>query len=342
MEELIERISDVVGPKWTSLLKELKMESNTRYKIEAKFPSGENKFKLWSKEALNLWKMKPYIANLTEEETIRKLLQIMRNIEPLKQIALETGFKMFTDQQTVPIPSTSTVVGGAAEAYVQESYSGRLHSTLPALPMVSTMSSAIPSMAQWQPHPVQVKQHKAYGGDYGLPMPVTRVGEEVTRGDAYSMASLVTDQHHTLAPCTQTNGFTTNAEGATAVTPTVIRDPCDEKIYIEDRYHKYALLDASQRMLRNTWEMLGPKLKVPVEVIQKLETKERNVHERYYKLFIEYVKTHRGNATFKELRRVLLECDEKLAVTILEERLRTRKEVLVSAIEYDFLSEKKL
>lgn len=154
----------------------------------------------------------------------------------------------------------------------------------------------------------------------------------------------------TLSPICQSYGSTSMEEVTTlttvpeSITPLVDieTDPCDAVIIIQDRYHKYALLDISQRMLRRNWKQFGHKLKLRDDFLTKLEKSEKNLHERYYKLLVGYVEEYQENATFKIIRKVLRECNENLAAAILEERLRTRTELVISAIEYDFLTDKTL
>lgn len=119
-------------------------------------------------------------------------------------------------------------------------------------------------------------------------------------------------------------------------------DPCDAVIIIQDRYHKYALLDISQRMLRSNWKIFGHGLKLQDDLLDELEQTEKNIHERYYKLLVQFVVLFREKATFRVLRDVLRECGENLAAEILEERLRTRTELVISAIQYDFITNKYL
>ena len=78
--------------------------------------------------------------------------------------------------------------------------------------------------------------------------------------------------------------------------------------------HKFAILDISQRLKANKWQMLAKNLEVPNTKIQHLERTEAVAEERYYKLFREWLSDKQEAATFAILRNA---CDQKSAVDMI-------------------------
>ena len=320
MEGLIESISEKTGSKWAFLLNELNLDPRTKSKIEKKHldvPPKE-RGKLRCKEVLKLWLQK----SSNEGDEMKELISIIGKISFLKSLAHEASFNLLMSTPTQSLP-----IGGTRE----EARTSKKDHPVPSV--YQTWHGGF--QKQWQ----QPTSHDlALSSWRYLPTQPVCVSDEVSRGHIH--APVTGDVQSALPPSCQTNGFVATLEAAASgITTIAVRDPCDEVILVRDRFHKYALLDASQRILRSNWKVISQKLNIPKESIENLE-KERNFHERYYKLFLEYVRVYRENATFLELRKVLLECDESMVVALIEERLRTRKELVISAVEYDFLSKK--
>ena len=353
MDDLVERISSAVGPRWISLLLDLKLNPDVKSRIE-NLHSNERrpnmKDELCCREVLNLWLKQPFIKDLTEEQQMKELLSIIKGIGYLREVALELTFMYFVDNRIMSVTRTKPSMVESLPIQRME-HGVRYHSrTQPMMALAPPGYGEQPRTAQHGGQPRSLEFDRPLGAvDSNRYAAMSTYVEhrissvprstEVLRGQELVSAS--GEVLHALPLTCQTNGFTVTTEAPTAIAPVIVRDPCDEIIYVRDRYHRYALMDSSQRLLRCTWDILPQKLKITKEAIERLEI-EKNFQERYYKLFMEYVRQHGENATFAELRKVLLECNENLAVSIMEERLRTRKELVISAVEYDFLSNKDL
>lgn len=117
-------------------------------------------------------------------------------------------------------------------------------------------------------------------------------------------------------------------------TGTVVPDRYDIPISARTRKRdRYALLDISQRLAAEKWEVLGECLRLERSFLGEISGEE--VEERYYLMLKKWVEVSGGNATFSKLHRVLVELEENTAVMVLEARLESRGEILIRAIQHD-------
>ena len=349
MEDLIKRISRKVGTKWTLLFEELELNSELRYAIEAKFVMMPDHPKC--QELLNLWLNQISIKNLEDEEKVKRLIRILYKIEPLRNIAMQIGFEQYTE---MPVENFES---GKMEA-VSAGYPHPPNLPLPpivcshdssgfGLGMLTTTSTLTADYAS-----VSLSEHipttPACRESVYLPTDPISFGDHGSHGLAHFMTFSTSDN---VVPhvCQYCGAITSEEVSVMKAVPGLSNPligiethPCDAVIIIQDRYHKYALLDISQRMLHSNWKKIGHELKLSHGLITHLEECEKNIQERYYKLLVEFVTEFKEKATFRILREVLRECDENLAADILEERLQTRTELVISAIQYDFITNKNL
>lgn len=110
-------------------------------------------------------------------------------------------------------------------------------------------------------------------------------------------------------------------------------DVYEKSIIMNNRRHKYAILDVSQRLPELKWRDIGGRLKLGEAFLSKL-TKE-GIEERYYLMLKKWVDSSGGGATFSKLQRLLLELEEGSALVVLEARLNSRGRILIRAVHHD-------
>lgn len=105
--------------------------------------------------------------------------------------------------------------------------------------------------------------------------------------------------------------------------------------------HLYTILDACQRIKHSNWINLGYKLNLG-EAFIKDQEHEEEIEEKVYSMIKKWLDNGEGTATFQDLSQILDELEEEDAKLVLKERLEEEldedNELLVGAIERDFLA----
>ena len=91
-------------------------------------------------------------------------------------------------------------------------------------------------------------------------------------------------------------------------------------INLNSTRHKYAILDAAQRIEKSCWRQMATNLEISERTIQTL-AKERAVEERYYKMIKEWITFKGEGATFEVLKNVLETNSQTIAIEAMASRL---------------------
>ena len=368
----MESISTRIGPKWPQLFFKLKLEPRMRYDIETRHSGEptEIQYRSCSRESIEIW-LKKFPAHVEEKEKIKELLLCLWEIKDLKSFATSFaksvgvhlsqdmldegtieqahGRPIVVPQKALPRLEASPESQLEASGGVWTTRSGELGPSLPHREPLESfksrlfMTTAGPAAAVHGTvtaptihgfHRKEVKSKVVFPrsdteAEYTKRESIERkVPEGVKSEDGTKMDSHYVGIHplRTIVP-----------KGASVVggSSDMARSISGAGVLVcahTNRFHRYALLDVSQRLSPQTWRQFGSYLGLDETFLRELEEEEDEIEERYYSILMEWI--GRGHATFQHLCEALSHFNENVALTILKDRLDSETDIVISSIEY--------
>lgn len=96
MEDVIKSICDGVGPKWVQLYSRLGLDYRGRYQISSDYESmaQENvKHRRCALDTLRKWQKDPSVKEMSEGESLLKLLTCLQGVKGMNDLATELAIK---------------------------------------------------------------------------------------------------------------------------------------------------------------------------------------------------------------------------------------------------------
>ena len=360
---IVDRISGILGYKWFLLITELEfLPIAYRKELEKKYTDtevrnrGEN-FKKCALDCIREWMKTPNISRLSDGDKIRMLLHEVNKLKDFQVTVQEianaedidlsdTSFlDHYKEQVTAPTHSllmeatggvdvsvTRTITSGEEIPHSQmESWPGQSD----VIPMVS------PRGAPWSFGDESASPISYPMGDLQHMNPVTPrdVQAEIKEheGVAIRYNESKRGQSHLLATAKEWTGQSgTYSDGSSTSLGTYVHEVTyDTPIRIRRMNHKFPILDVCQRLPEENWRENGKILGLDDAYLSSLE--DEDVAERYYLILKRWVEKLEGTATFSQLRDHLQAFGGDTALLVLEARLSRNEEILVKAIQHDFL-----